>query len=99
MAISRPATLFKNVGLPQAAMRLSSAPVKRGRTKRSCIFPRRKGHSASSAHTAMPTLLARAAAQTPQCSTPRNTYSHPAHSTLMSMFSSMLCRTLPQMRR
>ena len=84
--------LLRKFGLPQETICLIVASSKRGLVKRSRARPRRKGTKAISAHTAMPRHVASAAPQIPNPSTPRNMYSSPALSALISTFSHMLPR-------
>ena len=92
MDVTRPAMLFRKLGLPQATICRTIRAEKRGRHRRSSALPRKNGTKESAAHTAMPRQVANAAAQMPQPSTPRNRNSSTALSALIRMFSIMLPR-------
>ena len=62
----RPAMLLRKFGLPQATIWRIIWPRKRGRVKRSSIFPRAKGTKAITAQMAMPSAEPSAAPQIPQ---------------------------------
>ena len=91
--------LFKKLGSPQETISRRALAWNRGRTNRSCIFPKKKGTKAAMAVRAMPRLLPRAAPRMPIFSTPINSSSKPMQATDMKMFKNMLRRIFPQMRR
>ena len=94
-----PAMLFRKFGLPQAKICLTIRKLKRGRHSLSWSFPRAKGTKAKRAARAMPVQVARAAAQIPQPKTYRKRNSRITQARDIKIFSSMLRRTLPQIRR
>ena len=91
--------LFKKFGLPHAMIWRINFRLKRGLLSRSCILPNRNGPNAIRAQTNIPLQVAAAAPQTSQRNTNRNTNSRMALSADIKIFSPMLKRIFPQIRR
>ena len=99
MEVTRPAMLFRKFGVPQATISRTMESRKRGRQKRNCILPRVKAKKAISAQRIIPEQVPSAAPMMPRSSTNKNKNSKAALRMDIRMLSSMLPRTLPQMRR
>ena len=97
--VIRPAMLLRKFGLPQAMICRIILMRNCGRQKRSIAFLRRKGRKAMTAQSIIAEQVASAAAQMPQWNTPRKRNSRMAHRADIRIFSHMLPRTYPQMRR
>ena len=91
--VTRPAMLFRKFGAPAATMRRVIAKLKRGRRKRNCALPRKKGAKAIAALTIMPRQVASDAPHIPKPRTPRNRNSSAQLIADMKMLSAMLPRT------
>ena len=99
MEVTRAATLFRKLGLPQATICRTMGRVNRGRQNFSWSFPRAKGNRAMRTQATMPREEARAAAQIPKSKTTNRVNSNTAVRMDMRIFSHMLMRIFPQMRR
>ena len=99
MEVIRPEILLRKLGLPQATICRTMPAVNRGRQNFSWSFPRAKGNRAMATQATIPREEARAAAQIPRSSTTSRVNSNRAVRMDMRMFSHMLMRILPQMRR
>ena len=99
MEVTRPEILFRKLGLPQATICFTMDTENLGRQNFSCSLPRAKGYRAMATQAIIPREEARAAAQMPHFSTASRKNSSTAVRMDMRMFSHMLMRILPQMRR
>ena len=97
--VMRPAMLFRKFGVPHLTICRIIRKLNFGRQNRSCSRPVAKKLSAAIAQITMPRQVPSAAPSMLMPITPRNRNSSPALNTDITMFSAMLVRTRPEMRR